>query len=349
MKIKDISYLLIIAMCLLLLETSVRGGEGSSGANSKASRSGSGAARSRGKIGANVPVAAIDPGGKPVRGVSAEDSSVDRTVVPRDRVESDPLIDSQYARIIEAKSDKARSHSEEGAKREGVAALLPRFSTLDGASTTRMIETVVVFGLVSLAPAALLMITAFVRISIVLTLLRQALGNPQIPGNQVLTALALLLTAIVMRPAVTRTYQDAIEPLAAGKIAPARAWEIGVKPIKAFMIDQIFATHRQAYLVDFYRYVNPDGPKPTDCDSLPMRVVAPAFLIAELTTALLIGFAIYLPFLVIDLVVSAVLAAMGMFMLPPAQVSAPLKLIVFVLADGWRLVADMLIRSFAPG
>ncbi len=314
--------LIAMACCAgSFLSANVRG-EGAAGGDApSASRSSSRNAGSSGRIGANVPITSIDSEGGRARGASAE--------------------------------DKPRSHAEPAKAvggGGGVAAILPRFpAALDGASTTRMIETVVVFGLVSLAPAALLMITAFVRISIVLTLLRQALGNPQIPGNQVLTVLALLLTAIVMRPSVTRTYHDAIEPLAAGEIAPAIAWEIGVKPIKAFMIDQIFATHRQAYLVDFYRYVNPEGPKPTDCDSLPMRVVAPAFLIAELTTALLIGFAIYLPFLVIDLIVSAVLAAMGMFMLPPAQVSAPLKLIVFVLADGWRLVADMLIRSFALG
>lgn len=342
--------LIAMASCAVTFSSANVRGEGAADDDARSSsRSSSRDAGSRGRIGANVPVAAIDSDERSERGASLEDTSVDRTIDPRDRVESYSYIDVQYyPKNIEAKSDKERSHAE-SVKAGGVAALLPRFSTLDGASTTRMIETVVVFGLVSLAPAALLMITAFVRISIVLTLLRQALGNPQIPGNQVLTALALLLTAIVMRPAVTRTYHEAIEPLAAGKIAPAIAWEVGVKPIKAFMIDQIFATHRQAYLVDFYRYVNPDGPKPTDCDSLPMRVVAPAFLIAELTTALLIGFAIYLPFLVIDLVVSAVLAAMGMFMLPPAQVSAPLKLIVFVLADGWRLVADMLIRSFALG
>lgn len=316
-------YILIaMACCSVSFSSANVRGEGAAGEEApSASRSSSRNAGSSGRIGANVPITSIDSEEPPAHGASAKDK-------PRSHAES------------------AKAAGGAG----GVAAILPRFpAVLDGASTTRMIETVVVFGLVSLAPAALLMITAFVRISIVLTLLRQALGNPQIPGNQVLTVLALLLTAIVMRPAVTRTYHDAIEPLAAGEIAPAIAWEIGVKPIKAFMIDQIFATHRQAYLVDFYRYVNPEGPKPTDCDSLPMRVVAPAFLIAELTTALLIGFAIYLPFLVIDLVVSAVLAAMGMFMLPPAQVSAPLKLIVFVLADGWRLVADMLIRSFALG
>jgi flagellar biosynthetic protein FliP len=219
--------------------------------------------------------------------------------------------------------------------------------------TIRNVQTVALFGLISLAPIALLMVTAFVRINIVLMLLRQALGSPQVPGNQVLTALALLLTALVMRPHAERVYQDAIRPYAAGELSAAQAWASGSKPIKAFMVDQIIATKHQEYLESLYDYAVPQSPGRADSgqmrpEDLPLHVVAPAYLLSELTTALLMGFYIYLPFLVIDLVVSSVLAATGLFMLPPSLVATPVKLIVFVLADGWLLIATMLLSSFGP-
>ena len=210
---------------------------------------------------------------------------------------------------------------------------------------------VVLYALAAVAPAAVLMLTAFVRISIVLNLLRQALGSPQIPGNQVLMALALMLTALVMRPVADRVYSDAIDPYLHDRATPKQAWEAGSKPIKTFMIRQVYATHHERYLRDLYDYSEPPGPsrvEPTDPEQLSLRVVAPAYLLSELSTALVIGFSIYLPFLVIDLVVSAVLAAMGLVMLPPSQVALPLKLIAFVLADGWWLVPSMLLKSFGP-
>jgi flagellar biosynthetic protein FliP len=220
--------------------------------------------------------------------------------------------------------------------------------------TMRTVQTVALFGLISLAPIALLMVTAFVRINIVLMLLRQALGSPQVPGNQVLTALALLLTALVMRPHAERVYQDAIRPYASGELSAPQAWAAGSKPIKLFMVDQIVATKHQEYLESMYDYAVPRSPGRADTgqirpEDLPLHVVAPAYLLSELTTALLIGFFIYLPFLVIDLVVSSVLAATGLFMLPPSLVATPVKLIVFVLADGWLLVATMLLSSFSGG
>ncbi len=210
------------------------------------------------------------------------------------------------------------------------------------------IQTVVLFALISLAPAAALMVTAFVRISVVLTLLRQALGSPQVPGNQVLMAVALLLTALVMRPVAESVYERGIKPYSEGRLEPIPAWEAGTGPIKDFMIEQICRTHHERYLWELYDRTNPPAgtPEPTDCSQFSLGVVAPAFLLSELTTALFIGFAIYLPFLVIDLVVSAVLSAMGLFMMPPSLVALPLKLILFALADGWMLVAGMLLRSF---
>jgi flagellar biosynthesis protein FliP len=211
------------------------------------------------------------------------------------------------------------------------------------------LKSVALIGLASMAPAALLMFTSFVRINIVLILLRQALGSPQVPGNQVLAALALLISLIVMRPVGESAYSKAIEPYSAGKITPGQAWEAGSRPIKTFMIEQIVRTRHVHYLWELYDFAEPprEGKDdPDDPDEMPLRVVAPAFLLSELTTALTIGFYVYLPFLVIDLVVSAVLAAMGLFMLPPTLVAMPLKLILFVLADGWLLVASMLLQSF---
>ena len=210
-------------------------------------------------------------------------------------------------------------------------------------------QTIVLYSLMSLAPAAALMVTAFVRIQIVLTLLRQALGSPQIPGNQVLTALALLLTALVMRPVAETVYERGIKPYSEGKMSPLVAWEESSAPIKAFMIEQISKTHHEHYCERLYDYAShpADAAEPMDLEDYSLGVIAPAFLLSELTTALFMGFAIYLPFLVIDLVVSAVLGAMGLFMLPPSMVSLPLKLILFVLADGWMLVSGMLLRSFA--
>jgi flagellar biosynthetic protein FliP len=215
------------------------------------------------------------------------------------------------------------------------------------------LKSVLLIGLVSLAPAALLMFTSFVRINIVLILLRQALGSPQVPGNQVLAALALLLTLLVMKPVGESVYTRAIQPYAASQKTAEDvriAWEAGSKPIKTFMIDQLKRTGHTQYLNTLYDIAEPPNPgrfEPSYCDEFPLRVIAPAFLLSELTTAMMIGFLIYLPFLVIDLVVSAVLSAMGLFMLPPSLVAMPLKLILFVLADGWLLVATALLRTFA--
>ncbi len=223
---------------------------------------------------------------------------------------------------------------------------------MPGLDDFKSLKSVALIGLVSLAPAVLLMFTSFVRINIVLILLRQALGSPQVPGNQVLAALALLLTLLVMKPVGESVYHRAIQPYAASERTPAqawKAWEAGSKPIKKFMIDQIKRANHDHYLNDLYDIAEPPRPgrfEPVYCDEFPLRVLAPAFLLSELTTALMIGFLIYLPFLVIDLVVSAVLSAMGLFMLPPSLVSMPLKLVLFVLADGWLLVATALVRTF---
>jgi flagellar biosynthetic protein FliP len=257
----------------------------------------------------------------------------------------------------------AAGHEGQGAKAVGSLASAPSIEpnrpaelvgTLDSPRRADTLQTVALFGLISLAPIALLMVTAFVRINIVLILLRQALGSPQVPGNQVLTALALLLTVLVMRPHAERVYESAIRPYAAKEMSAAEAWTSGSKPLKAFMVEQIVLTRHQEYLESLYDYAVPPSPGRIDpgqmeAEDFPLHVVAPAYLLSELTTALLMGFYIYLPFLVIDLVVSSVLAATGLFMLPPSLVATPVKLIVFVLAKGWLLVATMLLSSFVGG
>jgi flagellar biosynthesis protein FliP len=215
----------------------------------------------------------------------------------------------------------------------------------------KTVETVALFGLISLAPMGLLMVTAFVRINVVLILLRQALGSPQVPGNQILTALSLLLTALVMWPMGEKVYHDAVVPYKSGQLELAQAWTAGTQPIKTFMTDQIKKTNHEDYLQALQEYAVPPSPghgdpAPVRIEEFSLRVVAPAYLLSELTTALMMGFFVYLPFLVIDLVVSSVLAATGLFMLPPALVATPIKLIVFVLADGWILVATMLLSTF---
>jgi flagellar biosynthetic protein FliP len=220
---------------------------------------------------------------------------------------------------------------------------------LDPQQVVRSLSTVALFALASLAPAAVLMLTAFVRINIVLVLLRQALGSPQVPGNQVLTALALLLTALVMRPVGESVFTRAVAPYAEGRLTWKEAYAAAEGPVKAFMLDQVERTRHEHYLWAVHDQVSdPSAKEPVYGDDFPTGEVATAYLLSELTTALVIGFYLYLPFLVVDLVVSAVLTAMGLFMLPPSLVGLPVKLILFVLVDGWLRVATMLLQSFGP-
>jgi flagellar biosynthesis protein FliP len=215
----------------------------------------------------------------------------------------------------------------------------------------RSAPTIAFFALISVAPLAVLMTTAFIRIQVVLLLLRQAIGSPQVPGNQVLTALSVLLTAIVMVPTAQTVYEGSVRPFAEGRLSAGEAWESAAIPIKEFMLEQIYKTKHERYLTELNDLASPESASERLADGmdLPLRVVAPAFVISELTTAFWVGFMIYLPFLAIDLVVSVILAATGLVMVPPSQVTVPLKLALFVVADGWWLMADGLLRTFALG
>ena len=230
-------------------------------------------------------------------------------------------------------------------------------------SWSNSVPSMILMAGLTFLPAALLMTTSFVRIQITLGLLRQALGSPSIPGNQVIVALSLLLSVLVMKPVAERVYVDAIVPCSTGRISQTEALRIASEPIKGFMLAQIRHTGHEEYLEELTEYAKSQdqpGPEstggdpdsaaaalPTGDDGYPLHVVAPAFLLSELTTALSIGFAVYLPFLVVDLVVATVLAAMGIWMMPPTLISTPAKLILFVLADGWMLTAGALINGFA--
>jgi flagellar biosynthetic protein FliP len=211
------------------------------------------------------------------------------------------------------------------------------------------LQTMLLLTVVSLAPAILLMSTCYIRIIVVLSLLRQAIGLQTLPPTQVLTSISLFMTLLVMTPVWTRVYEDALQPYRdpAAEMSLGEAYEAGTLPIREFMARQIATAENHADVVLFYRYALPDTDPPNSFGDVPIRVLLPAFVISELKVAFLMGFSIYLPFVVVDLVVASVTMSMGMFMLPPAMISLPLKLLLFVLVDGWHLVVGMLMSSFA--
>ena len=206
--------------------------------------------------------------------------------------------------------------------------------------TQRVVQLVGLMTVLSLAPSIVIMTTSFVRIIVVLSLLRTALGMQQSPPNAVLVSLALFLSAIVMAPTWQDAYDSGIRPLMDQQIELPQAFDLASEPVKTFMLAQV----DRGDLALFTRLSNIEPPQ--NVQELPLRVVTPAFMISELKKAFEIGFLLFVPFLVIDLVVASVLMSMGMMMLPPVVVSLPFKLIFFVLVDGWRLVAGSLVESF---
>jgi flagellar biosynthetic protein FliP len=216
------------------------------------------------------------------------------------------------------------------------------------------LQVMLLLTVLSLAPAVVLMTTSFVRIIVVLGLLRQAIGTNNLPPSQVLTSLALFMTLLVMTPTWNEIYQTAIRPYSDGRITdPEEAFNLAVAPLKRFMSRQIELANNADDVWLFYDYL-PESRRsanpPETYDDVPLQALLPAFMLSELKTAFLIGFQIYLPFLVIDLVVSSVTISMGMMMLPPVLVSLPFKLLLFVMVDGWNLIVSMLLQSFGgPG
>jgi flagellar biosynthetic protein FliP len=205
----------------------------------------------------------------------------------------------------------------------------------------------------TLAPSILLMTTCFVRIIVVLGLLRQAIGAQQLPPSQVITALSIFMTVLVMAPVWQEVKDQAILPYINQEGTPIGLEEVidrGIQPLKRFMSRQISLAENVDDIWLFFRYLPPEEQEqiPQTWNDVPFKVLLPAFMISELKIAFLIGFQIYLPFLVIDLVISSLTISMGMMMLPPVIISLPFKLILFVLVDGWHLVVGMLMESFAP-
>ncbi len=206
--------------------------------------------------------------------------------------------------------------------------------------TERVLQLVALMTVLSLAPSILVMVTSFTRIVVVLSLLRTALGTATSPPNTVIVSLALFLTAFVMGPAFERAYDLGVRPLVANEITPEQAFERASEPFHAFMMKNVREKDLKLF-IDMSRQSAPARP-----EDLSLRVLVPAFMISELKRAFEIGFLLFLPFLVIDLVVASVLMSMGMMMLPPVVVSLPFKLIFFVLVDGWSLVAGSLVQSY---
>lgn len=211
------------------------------------------------------------------------------------------------------------------------------------------LQILLLLTVLSLAPAILLMTTCYVRIIVVLGLLRQALGTPQLPPSQVVTAIALFMTLFVMTPVWNRVYEEAIEPYTDPdqSLTLEQLWERGSAPVKDFLARQIdmAGNHDDVHLFLAYDSSASSTP-PTSFAEVPMRVLLPAYMLSELKVAFLIGFQLYLPFLILDMVIASVTISMGMMMLPPAMISMPFKLLLFVLVDGWRLVVQMLLESF---
>ncbi|TNV23032.1 flagellar type III secretion system pore protein FliP [Buttiauxella sp. B2] len=209
-----------------------------------------------------------------------------------------------------------------------------------GQSWSLPIQTLVFITSLTFLPAILLMMTSFTRIIIVFGLLRSALGTPSAPPNQVLLGLALFLTFFIMAPVFDKIYTDAYQPFSENKIQMDEALEKGSKPLREFMLRQT----READLALFARLANTpplEGP-----EVVPMRILLPAYVTSELKTAFQIGFTVFIPFLIIDLVIASVLMALGMMMVPPATIALPFKLMLFVLVDGWQLLVGSLAQSF---
>jgi flagellar biosynthetic protein FliP len=218
--------------------------------------------------------------------------------------------------------------------------MIPDLGAINTPGLSPQLKILALLTILSLLPAIVLTMTSFTRVVIVLGFVRQGLGTQQTPPTQVLVGLAIFLTCFTMAPVLTSIARDAYEPYAAGTISDAQALERASGPLRTFMLHQT----READLSLFYEATQ--TPLPKTEDEVPLRIAAPAFVVSELTTAFQMGVLVLLPFLVIDLAVSSVLMSLGMMMVPPTTISLPIKLLLFVVADGWHLLVGSLLRSF---
>ncbi|MFA6014138.1 MAG: flagellar type III secretion system pore protein FliP [Gallionellaceae bacterium] len=222
----------------------------------------------------------------------------------------------------------------------GLAAFSSTPTAGGGQQYSLSLQTLILITSLTFLPAVLLLMTGFTRIIIVLSLLRSALGTPSSPPNQVLIGLALFLTFFVMSPVLDKIYTDAYQPYNENKISLEEAYEKGSAPLKAFMLRQT----RETDLALFVRISNSEPLQ--SAEEVPMKILVPAYVTSELKTAFQIGFVVFIPFLIIDMVVASVLMSMGMMMLSPSIISLPFKIMLFVLADGWNLLIGSLVQSF---
>jgi len=222
-------------------------------------------------------------------------------------------------------------------------------AAIDGGLSTAL-NVLILLTVLSLLPSVLLMCTCFTRLIISFALLRQAIGTQNVPPTQVVTGLSLFLTLAIMAPTIERMYETGIRPYVAGEIQdPSEAWDLTKQPLRDFMFAQLEATGNWSalYMMLNYRGVDTSDPASLRREHVDMLTLIPAFMLSELKVAFLIGFRLYLPFLVIDMVIASLLISMGMMMLPPVLISLPFKLLLFVLVDGWQLVAGSLMASVA--
>lgn len=208
------------------------------------------------------------------------------------------------------------------------------------AQFVKTINIALILTLMALAPTLILMVTSFTRIIIVFSFLRQAMGLQQTPPTQIIISLSLILTIFIMEPYAKKSWEDGIKPYMDEKISYEVAFEKGMKPFKEFMIKNT----RESDLALFYRIKK--EPNPKNIEAVPLTLLMPAFIVSELRTAFEIGFLIFLPFLVIDIIVASILMSLGMMMLPPVMISLPIKIIFFIVIDGWQLIIGNLSQSF---
>ncbi|WP_082347348.1 flagellar type III secretion system pore protein FliP [Bacillus sp. FJAT-18017] len=224
---------------------------------------------------------------------------------------------------------------------EANASFLPGIETSDSPeNVSTSVRIILLLTVLSIAPAILIMMTSFTRLVIVLGFVRTALGTQYMPPNQVLIGLAMFLTFFIMGPTFSQINEDALQPFMAGELSQEEAFDKAASPAKEFM-----AKHtREKDLALFLDYANLDRPK--TIDDIPLTALVPAFAISELKTAFQMGFMIFVPFLVIDMIVASILMSMGMMMLPPVMISLPFKILLFILVDGWHLIVESLLKSF---
>jgi len=221
---------------------------------------------------------------------------------------------------------------------EGIGTINEIVRTLFGESA-QTVDIVILLTILTLLPSILLMLTGFTRIIIILSFVRQALGMQQTPPNQILIGLALFLTFFVMQPVFSRVYDEAYVPFTEGQITQEEFIEGAMGPTREFMLEQVFDS-------DMNFFIGMAGQDYPDIESIPNSVLIPAFLTSEIKHAMWIGFIIYIPFIVIDMIVASTLMSMGMMMLPPAMISLPFKVLLFVMVDGWQLIIGALVQTF---